>query len=83
MHYGRYGAKNITSVMHYGRYGAKNITSVMHYGRYGAINITSVMHDGRYGRDGSTGGGGLGVIIPKPYPGGCTPRKRQKCLKIV
>ena len=34
MHYGRYGAKNITSVMHYGRYGANFITSVMHYGRY-------------------------------------------------
>ena len=48
MHYGRYGAKNITSVMHYGRYGAKKITSVMHYGRYGAKNITSVMHYGRY-----------------------------------
>ena len=87
MHYGRYGAKNITSVMHYGRYGAINITSVMHYGRYGAINITSVMHDGRYGRDGSTGGVVWGVIIPEAYPGGYTyPQEALKmlenCLKI-
>ena len=59
--------------MHYGRYGAKNITSVMHYGRYGAINITSVMHDGRYGRDGSTGGGGLGGYNPQALPRGLYP----------
>ena len=75
--------------MHYGRYGAKNITSVMHYGRYGAINITSVMHDGRYGRDGSTGGVVWGVIIPKPYPRGYSypgpqeaPKMIENCLKI-
>ena len=33
MHYGRYGAKKITSVMHYGRHEICSITSVMHYGR--------------------------------------------------